>query len=304
MEEGFYVIETRELTKMFRDVLAVDRINLKVKKKEIYGFLGPNGAGKTTTMKMLLGLIHPSSGDAYINGERVTQDSVEIKREIGYLPETVSFYGNLTPVQTLNFFCDLKGVDKSVVPHLLEEVGLKEAAKRKVRTFSKGMLQLLAFAQAMIGEPSIYILDEPSSGLDARWVKIIRNRIKELNENGATIVFSSHNLSEVQVLCHSIGVINRGRLIAEDTVENLNKRLKINPKLWIKIRGSIPPWIQKIEGVEDVEVKGNEVLLTYKGERKLQIIEEIKNRGIKIEDFRTIEPSLEETFVKLLEGEK
>jgi len=104
MEEGFYVIETRELTKMFRDVLAVDRINLKVKKKEIYGFLGPNGAGKTTTMKMLLGLIHPSSGDAYINGERVTQDSVEIKREIGYLPETVSFYGNLTPCSDPEFF--------------------------------------------------------------------------------------------------------------------------------------------------------------------------------------------------------
>ncbi len=298
------VIETRNLTKKFRDVLAVDRLNMRVKRGEIYGFLGPNGAGKTTTMKMLLGLVHPTAGEVYIERVRMTSDQVEVKKRIGYLPENVSFYSNLTPVQTLNFFCDLKGVSRDIVPHLLREVGLEKVAERKVGTFSKGMVQLLGLAQAMIGEPTIYILDEPSSGLDPRWVKVVRERIRELNRRGATILFSSHILFEVQALCHRVGVINRGRLVAEDSIENLNRRLKIRPKLWVKVRGEVPSWISNIEGVEGVEVEGDEVIITSEAERRLEIIEEMRGRGVKIADFKTLEPSLEEAFMRLLEGEE
>jgi len=158
--ENMNVIETKNLTKRFGDLLAVDNLSVNVRKGEIYGFLGPNGAGKTTTIKMILGLIYPTEGEVYINGEKMHPDNIEIKKEIGFLPERVSFYRNLTPVQTLNFFCELKEVDKSIVPELLKEMGLENYANRKVGAFSKGMIQLLGFAQAMIGSPSIYILDE------------------------------------------------------------------------------------------------------------------------------------------------
>jgi len=301
------VIETQDLTKRFGDVLAVDVLNINVRAGEIYGFLGPNGAGKTTTIKMILGLIYPTAGEVHINGARMHPDNVEVKKEIGYLPERVSFYSNLTPVQTLNFFCELKGADKSIVPELLKEVGLQDAAHRKVGTFSKGMVQLLGFAQAMIGSPSIYILDEPSSGLDARWVKTIRDKIRDLNEKGATVMFSSHILSEVQALCHRVCVINKGRLVAEDTIENLNRKLNIKPKLIIKVKEMTKISVGEmagIGGVDEVEVRGNEIIIICDGNRKLQIIEDIKNMGVVIEDFRTIEPSVEDVFVKLLEGEK
>jgi len=302
-----YVIETRDLTKRFGDVVAVDNLSINVRKGEIYGFLGPNGAGKTTTIKIILGLIYPTEGEVYINGEKMHPDNIEIKKEIGFLPERISFYRNLTPVQTLNFFCELKEVDKSIVPRLLKEMGLENYANRKVGTFSKGMIQLLGFAQAMIGSPSIYILDEPSSGLDARWVKTIREKIRYLNEKGATVMFSSHILSEVQALCDRVCVIDKGHLIAEDTIENLNKKLNIKPKLIIKVGGKAKissKDIEEIEGVDNVEIKDNEITVVCDGKRKLQIIEEIKDKGIAIEDFQTIEPSVEDVFVKLLEEEK
>lgn len=307
MAENNMVIETKSLTKTFGDVLAVDSLNMGVKQGEIYGFLGPNGAGKTTTIKMILGLMYPTEGEIYINGARMHPDNVKIKKEIGYLPERVSFYRNLTPVQTLNFFCELKDADKSIVPELIKEVGLQDAAGRKVGTFSKGMVQLLGFAQAMIGSPSLYILDEPSSGLDARWVKTIREKIKYLNERGATVMFSSHILSEVQALCDRVCVINKGHLVAEDTIENLNKKLHIKPRLIITVKEKAPISagdLEDIDGVENVEVADSEITIICDGNKKLQIIEDIKKRGIEIEDFRTIEPSVEDVFVKLLEGEQ
>lgn len=306
MAENNMVIETKNLTKTFGDVLAVDSLSMHVKRGEIYGFLGPNGAGKTTTIKMILGLMRPTKGEVYINGEKMHPDNVEVKKQIGFLPERVSFYRNLTPVQTLNFFCELKEVDKSIVPELLKEVGLENDANRKVGTFSKGMVQLLGFAQAMIGSPSIYILDEPSSGLDARWVKVIREKIKALNEKGATVMFSSHILSEVQALCDRVCVINKGCLIAEDTIENLNRKLNIKPRLIMRVKNAeiSSKDIENIEGVESAEIKNNQIIVTCDGDKKLQIIEEIKSMGISIEDFHTIEPSVEDIFVKLLEVEK
>ncbi|PNX51121.1 MAG: hypothetical protein BV456_04385, partial [Thermoplasmata archaeon M8B2D] len=211
---GDDVIVISDLGKKFKDVVAVDGASFSVKKGEIFGFLGPNGAGKTTTIKAMLGLIHMNSGKVTINGFDINKDYIKIKNDIGFLPERVSFYENLTPVQTLNFFCELKGVNKEVVPKLISDVGLNDAKNRKVGTFSKGMVQLLGFAQVQIGNPSVYVFDEPMSGLDARWVKIIREKIKSLNQQGATVMFSSHILSEVEALCDRVAIINKGKIIA------------------------------------------------------------------------------------------
>ena len=298
------IIEINNLTKMYKDLRAVDNVSFNVHNKEIFGFLGPNGAGKTTTIKAMLGLIHVNSGTIKINGFDMKKDDIKVKEKIGYIPEKVSFYENLTPVQTLNFFCELKGVDKSIVPSLIKEVGLEDAKNRKVGTFSKGMVQLLGIAQAMIGNPSIYILDEPTVGLDARWVRYIREKIKMLNEQGATVIFSSHILSEVENLCSRVAIINKGKLIAEDTVANLNKYLSIKPRIEIFIdglNGKVPEILEKIQGIYNIYAKGNILSVTCDSHIRSHIISTLEGAGFKVTDIKTIEPSLEDAFVKLIE---
>jgi len=300
-------ISIHNLTKKFKGVNAVNGATFNVKKGEIFGFLGPNGAGKTTTIKSMLGLIHMNSGQVKINGFDLKKNHIKIKQRIGFLPERVSFYENLNPIQTLNFFCELKGVDKKIVPQLIRDVGLEDAKKRKVGTFSKGMVQLLGFAQVQIGNPSIYILDEPMSGLDARWVKIIRDKIKLLNKQGATVMFSSHILSEVETLCDRVAIINKGKVIAEDTISNLSKYLKMRPRMQITIVGlgdKVPEVIKEFDNLENVFAKQDNLYLTCDSDMRSKIIAKLEEAGYKISDFRTFEPSLEDAFVKLIEGDK
>ncbi len=301
------VIETRDLSKRFGDVLAVDHLSLSVRKGEIFGFLGPNGAGKTTTIKMLVGLTRPSGGEAFLLGRKADADAVESRRSVGYLPERVAFYDNLTAVQTMHFLCDLKGAERASALPLLEEVGLTDAAGRKVGTFSKGMTQLLGVAQAMIGDPSVYILDEPSSGLDPRWVKAVRDRISALNAKGATILFSSHILGEVQSLCHRVAIIDRGRLIAEDTVAGLNERVKIRPRLVLTVAGlggKVPDEVRRMGGIEGAEADGDKLSVTCEVSLRAGVVAALAGAGYRVTDMRTIEPSLEDAFVRLVSGDK
>jgi ABC-2 type transport system ATP-binding protein len=303
-EAGSFAIEVNGLTKIFKDLKAVDNLSFNVRKGEIFGLLGPNGAGKTTTIKAILSLIHANSGEIKINEFDIKANGIKARESVGYLPERVAFYPNLTPLQTMYFFCELWGVDKSVAKPLISEVGLEEAIGRKVGNFSKGMVQLLGVAQVMIGRPPVYILDEPMGGLDARWVKTIREKIKMLNEEGATILFSSHILSEVENICDRVAIINKGRLIAEDTVENLNKYLKIKPRLEITIKdlgGKIPKVIQDLKGVEAVEAKDNRLFVICDSSVRSQVITTLEEAGLKIDDIKTIEPSLEDAFVRLIE---
>ena len=306
-EKASIVIETKNLSKRFKEVQAVDSLNLRVRQGEIFGFLGPNGAGKTTTIKMIMGLIHATGGEVLIKGKKAGPDTVEIRRDMGFLPERVALFDNLTPIQTLNFFCELKGCDKSIVNSLIKEVGLEEAATRKVGTFSKGMTQLLGVAQAMIGSPSIYILDEPMGGLDARWVKVIREKIKKLNKEGATVVFSSHILSEVQALCDRVAIIDKGKLVALDTMENLSKGLHIKPRLEIIIKGlsgNVPDSVLRVAGVESAEAKGDTMYVICDSSARPKVLNVLEGEGYEIADFKTQETSLEDVFVKLVSGKE
>ena len=306
-KSGSFALEVNGLTKIYKELKAVDNLSLNIRAGEVYGLLGPNGAGKTTTIKAILGLIHANSGKIKINGFDIKTDGIEARRSVGYLPERVSFYDNLTPLQTIHFFCELWGVDKSVAKPLIKEVGLEDAIGRKVGTFSKGMVQLLGVAQVMIGNPPVYILDEPTAGLDARWVKAIREKIKTLSEQGATILFSSHVLSEVETLCDRVAIINKGKLIAEDTVANLNKYLRIKPRLEISIpglNGKIPEIIKTIGGVEAINAKGDTLIVTCESSARSRVITTLEESGLKIDNIKTIEPSLEEAFVKLISEDK
>ena len=300
------IITVKKLTKTYSDKKAVDNISFSVKKGEIFGFLGPNGAGKTTTIKSILGLIKADSGEIEINGFNIRKSEKNAKKNIGYLPEKVAFYDNLTALQNLLFYAKIKKVSKEECLLLLEEFGLGDVINKKVGKFSKGMVQRLGMIRAIMGNPPILILDEPSSGLDPRGAIQIRNKIREMNQNGATVFVSSHILSEIQEICDRVGIINKGVLVAKDTVEALSKKLNLKPKLSIeleKISDEITKSINNIKGIDKVEVKEKTINVICDSETKAKVILAIAKAGGNILNLQTQEPSLEEVFIRYTGGE-
>jgi len=304
MTNEVFAIEVNSLTKIYDKVPVVNSLSFNVKKGEIFGFLGPNGAGKTTTIKSILGLIRTNSGGIKINGIDISTDGKKIKKNIGYLPERVAFYQNLTAVQNLNFYAEMKNVPRGECINLIMEMGLKESAHKKVGKFSHGMRQRLGMARAMLGNPSILILDEPTGGLDPRGVKLIREKIRELNKKGATVFVSSHILSEIQAIADQVGIINRGRLVAKNNVSTLSNELKIKPKLILELKEVSEKTIKelkKIEGVEKVEIRGNKIEIICNAETRAKVIVAIEKAGGNIINMQTTEPTLEEVFMKYTE---
>jgi len=302
-------IEVKNLTKIYKDLKAVDDLSLEIKKGEIFGFLGPNGAGKTTTIKSILGLIYPNNGFIKINGKDVLKNVKEVKKNIGYLPEKVSFYNKLTALQNLRFYAELKNVSKDRCMPLIEEFGLGEYANKKVGQYSKGMLQKLGLARAILGEPEILFLDEPTSGLDPRGVKWIRNKIQMLNEKGTTIFISSHILSEIQAIASQVGIINRGILVAQDSVDNLSEELKIQPKLILKfdriivnvIADKIKESLKKIKEVNRIESSGVYLTIYCEAKKWADVIFNIKKAGFDVKNINIEKSSLEDVFMKYTE---
>jgi len=299
------VIKVNNLTKIYDRTPAVKNLSFSVKQGEIFGFLGPNGAGKTTTIKAMLGLIFSNYGNININGYDLDRYSKHIKRFIGYMPEKVAFYNNLTALQNLNFYAELKNAPKNECNRLIHEFGLAEHTSKKVGKYSKGMLQRLGMARAMLGNPPLLILDEPSAGLDPRGVKLIREKIKQLNNTGVTIFISSHILSEVQAICSQVGIINRGILVAQDTVGNLSKNLQIKPKITLVITNltdQIKQVVQRLEGVENTQIIGNNLEVFCLPESRAKVIIEVHRAGGKITNVLTEEASLEDVFMELTGG--
>jgi len=222
-----YVIKTENLTKYYRDVKALESLNLEVK-SGIFGFLGPNAAGKTTTIKILVGLVKPTSGKAYVMGFDAVEESLEIRKRVGYLPESPVFYEELSGWEYLDFIGRLKGLKKeqrkTEIRTLLEKVGLLEQSKRKIKGYSAGMLQRLGFAQALLGDPDLLILDEPTSNLDPLGREDVIRLIKDLGAEGKKIFISSHILSEVERVCEEVAILDNGRLIMQEKIETLRAK--------------------------------------------------------------------------------
>jgi ABC-type multidrug transport system ATPase subunit len=299
------VITVKNLTKIYNRTPAVKNLSFHVQKGEIFGFLGPNGAGKTTTIKAMLGLIFSSNGNINIKGYDIHRYSKHIKKDIGYMPEKIAFYDNLTALQNLYFYAELKNVPKTECVQLINEFGLREHIHKKVGKYSKGMLQRLGMARAILGSPPILILDEPSVGLDPHGVKLIRDKIKQLNKMGVTIFLSSHILSEVQAVCSQVGIINNGVLIAQDTVGNLSQNLRIKPKITLTIANltdNLQQIVQSIEGVERTGIVGNSLEVFCLPESRAKVIIEVHRAGGKITNVQTEEASLEDVFMKLTGG--
>lgn len=221
------IINTNLLTKKYDDVIALDNLNLSVYKGEIFGFLGHNGAGKTTTVSLLTTLLQPTSGTASVCGFDILKESMEVKKKIGYLPENVKFYDNLTAYENLAYLAKLSGIQdpQHNITEVLEFLEFTGIENKKLGEFSKGMRQRIGIAQAILHNPEVLFLDEPTSGLDPMGIKKLRETIIKLNkEKGMTIFMNTHLLSEVAKTCTSIGVLNQGKLIYKDSLVNTLKR--------------------------------------------------------------------------------
>ena len=265
-----FAIETRKLSKRYEETLAVDRLDLRIQRGEVFGLLGPNGAGKTTTILMLLGLTEPTDGVALVDGLVPQQDALAVKRRIGYLPDDVGFYDDLTGRQNLRYTARLNrlpaGVAEERIAANLEEVGLTDVADRKVKGYSRGMRQRLGLADALVKEPSILILDEPTVNIDPEGVREILALVRRLSdERSVTVLLSSHLLHQVEQVCDRIGIFLKGRLVALGTMEKLAAALEDRWAVEVGVEGSMTPdllaVLERVPGVNGVERDGDIVVL-------------------------------------------
>ncbi len=253
------MIEVRDLVKRYGKHVAVDHLNFRVKKGQIYGFLGPNGAGKSTTMNMLTGYLAATEGKILIDGHDVSEEPMEARRCIGYLPEMPPLYLDMTPYEYLQFVAELKGLPKEkrqdMIDKAMEQTQIEDMQERLIRHLSKGYRQRVGLAQALLGDPEVLILDEPMVGLDPKQIIEIRELIRSLGKKH-TVILSSHILSEITSICDHVMIISHGKLVASDTPENLGRYMKNSDIMELQIRGSreacdrARELLKKIKGLE------------------------------------------------------
>ena len=253
------MIEVKDLVKRYGKHVAVDHLSFRVKKGQIYGFLGPNGAGKTTTMNMLTGYLAASEGQIVINGHDVSEEPMEARRCIGYLPEIPPLYLDMTPLEYLEFAAELKGISKdkrgAEIDKVMGQRQIREMQDRLIRHLSKGYRQRVGLAQALLGDPEVLILDEPMVGLDPKQIIEIRELIRSLGKKH-TVILSSHILSEITSICDHVMIISHGKLVASDTPENLGHYMKNSDMMELQIRGSreacekARELLKKVKGLE------------------------------------------------------
>ena len=312
------MIEVENLCKFFGPFPALKNISFRAEKGEILGFLGPNGAGKSTTMRILTCFLPASSGTAKIAGLDVFQHSLAVRKKIGYLPENVPLYGDMTPRSCLRFVAELKGVSRRERKNHVEEVmdicGVTSMAGKLISSLSKGYRQRVGIAQALIGNPELLILDEPTSGLDPKQILEIRKLIKSL-AGQKTIILSTHILPEVSQLCERIIIINDGSIVAVDTPDNLTDQLEQTTRLLLKVEGPESDVIGRsgaVEGVRSVNREGDSggachtlIIETEKGrDLRKDLAKIVHDHGWGLLELRPLEMSLEDIFIKLVTKEE
>ncbi len=293
------VIETRDLTKRYDggDVVAVDELSFAVDSGEIFGFLGPNGAGKSTTINMLLDHVRPTSGSATILGMDVQEQPEAIRREIGVLPEGLGLYNRLTGRRHLELASEWAEAATDVEA-VLDRVGLSTGdANRRVGAYSTGMRQRLALAMAVIGDPEVLILDEPSSGLDPHGIRQMRSLVREEADRGTTVFFSSHILGEVEAVCDRVGILQAGELVAIDDVDRLRRTVSTESELRLRIAGDRPVALDRLDGVESATMDGGMLRVQVAApEMKAHIVAELLAADVDILDISSDGASLEDVF--------
>jgi ABC-type multidrug transport system ATPase subunit len=296
MQSGELVVETRGLTKRYgAQILAVDALDLKVYRGEVYGFLGPNGAGKTTTLRMLLGLIRPTAGTATVAGTRPGAPAGLIK--IGAIVETPAFYPYLSGWDNLKVIADYCGVPDGRIGAALDQVELTPRAHHKFGTYSMGMKQRLGVAAALLKEPELLILDEPTNGLDPQGMIDMRNLIVELGKGSRTVLVSSHMLSEVEQMCTRIGVIQKGRLVAEGTMEELQGAITLSVRA--QPAAQAQEILTRMLGAAAVTALDGAFTLRIEPARAAEINRALVTGGVEVSELSSGRRSLEDVFIEL-----
>ena len=309
------MIKVNNLTKKYGDFTAVENINFEIKDEEIVGLLGPNGAGKTTTMNIITGFIEPTEGTIEINGFDIMKKTKKAKQQIGYMPEGVPLYADLTVQEFVNYMAELKMVPtktrKQEVEKILEQTLILDVKNKLIKNLSRGYKQRVSMAGALVGGAKVLILDEPTVGLDPKQITEIRSLIKSLKKDH-TVILSSHILSEVSQICDRVIIINKGKIVAIDTPQNLENKVKQENALIVTVEdkeNKIEEITRNIEGIKNIElVKNNEdgtkqYSITTKQDMDLRkiIFEKYAKEQIVIFEMKKTEVTLEDAFMKLIE---
>lgn len=313
------MIVAENLKKVYSRVTAIDDVSFEVAEGEILGFLGPNGAGKTTTMRILTGFTPPTSGKATIAGFDISQSSIEARKNIGYLPENTPVYREMDVLGYLGFVAQLKGISPGnraqQIREAMEETGIMEVARRRLGNLSKGFRQRVGLAQALLGNPKVLILDEPTVGLDPNQIREIRELIKNM-AGKRTVILSTHILPEVSMICERVLIIHEGRIVASDAVGELTRRLSKSRMVRLVLRAPASTVhdalveINGIKSIESSEVPGEhelcQVTLETDPEKDLRpdLVNRIVGKGWPLYEVRSLDPTLEDIFVEIIAGEK
>jgi len=315
------IIELTDLTKQYGSFTAVDNLNLTIRKGEIFGLLGPNGAGKTTTILMMLGLTDPTSGRVRVCGIDSTSNPIEVKRRVGYLPENVGFYDDLTGLQNLVFTGRLNNLSGRAATEkaeqLLSRVGMSENSNKKTLKYSRGMLQRLGLADVLIKDPEVIILDEPTLGIDPSGVREFMELIVSLSrEQGITVLFCSHHLHQVQQVCDRVGIFVKGRLIAEGNIETLSKNLFAGTPYIIEVglgdisggksdnlsAEKIRELLKDVDGITNVELKNGRFVIESLRDATTDISRKIVEAGEGLNFLNKKEYGLDDIYYRYFEG--
>ncbi|MCA1899806.1 MAG: ABC transporter ATP-binding protein [Chloroflexi bacterium] len=300
------MIKVSGLTKDYGARRAIDNVSFDAQQGEIVGFLGPNGAGKTTTMRILTGYMPPTDGEAIVAGYDVVEESLEVRKRVGYLPETVPLYNDMIVFDYLKFMGELRRIPnvEDRVEEALDMVGLYDRADGYIGNLSKGMRQRVGLAQALLHRPEVLILDEPTIGLDPSQVVEVRELIKEIGKE-RTVLLSTHLLNEAQNICDRVLIINKGKIVAEDTTENLQARLLGAERVTLRVRGEAEDLLQtvkKVKGVQSATAREDgAVEFEYSSGRDVrpEVARQVVNAGYDLIELRPIGMSLEEIFLEL-----
>ncbi len=301
------MIEVQNLTKRYGNFVAIDNISFTAKTGEIVGLLGPNGAGKTTTMRMLTGFMPPSEGSAKIAGFDVSENSLEVRKRVGYLPERVPLYPDMTVKDFITFWARLRGMRNpgKQVDHVLETVNLADRKNALIRNLSKGMRQRLGLAQALVHDPEVVILDEPTIGIDPQQVIEVRESVRQLGKKH-TVLFSTHILSEAEQVCDRVIIINKGRILAQGAPDTLRKQIHKGDHLYAQISGANAATASKlltsISGVEGVSPQGEGYTIRVKAGKDVrgEVAQKVIEGGYRLLELRPVAMTLEDMFLDIV----
>ena len=305
------MIQLNRLHRFFGATRAVDDVSFEVQAGEVFGYIGTNGAGKTTSMRILSTLDEPTSGDAYVDGFSVVDDPDRVRTRLGFMPDYFGTYANVNVREYLDFFArsyGLRGGERSrAIEYVMDFTLLDRLSEKPISALSKGMKQRLCLGRALIHDPAVMILDEPAAGLDPRARIELREMIGKLAEVGKAVLISSHILTELAEMCHTVGIIEQGKLLAVGTVEEMRKRAQSLSMVRITVVGGGGPlgqWLAARDEIEEVDVDGEVVVVSHSGNRQSEVslLREIVESGYPVAEFQVDAKSLEDVFLHVTEG--